>query len=107
MIECELHSQAAVVSLDSQAIGKLCELARLAIGEAELPDVSSKLTRIVALVDELQAVATTNVSPLAHPLDRPQRLRSDRVTEHNDRDRLQANAARIGHGLYLVPKVIE
>ena len=95
------------MSLDSHAINKLCELARLAIEEAELPDVSSKLTRIVALVDELQAVDTSGVIPLAHPLDRPQRLRVDHVTEQDDRDRFQANAARVARGLYLVPRVIE
>lgn len=93
--------------MDSEAINKLCDLARLAIDPAELPDVSDKLTRIIALVDQLQAVDTAGVDPLAHPLDQPQRLRTDRVTEHNERDRLQANAERVERGLYLVPKVIE
>ena len=94
-------------SLDSETINKLCDLARLAVDPAELPDVASKLSRIVALVDELQAVDTAGVNPLAHPLDQPQRLRADRVTERNERDRFQANAERVERGLYLVPKVIE
>jgi aspartyl-tRNA(Asn)/glutamyl-tRNA(Gln) amidotransferase subunit C len=93
--------------LDSAAINKLCDLARLAVGREELPDVSDKLTRIVAFVDQLQAVDTADVSPMAHPLDQPQRFRADCVTESNERDRFQANAGSVERGLYLVPKVIE
>ena len=93
--------------MDSEAINKLCDLARLAVDTAELRDVSDKLTRIVAFVDQLQAVETSDVIPLAHPLDQPQRLRADRVTEHDGRERFQANAQRVEQGLYLVPKVIE
>ncbi|HEY7753608.1 MAG TPA: Asp-tRNA(Asn)/Glu-tRNA(Gln) amidotransferase subunit GatC, partial [Steroidobacteraceae bacterium] len=36
-----------------------------------------------------------------------QRLREDRVTESDHRDRYQANAPAVEAGLYLVPKVIE
>ena len=44
---------------------------------------------------------------MAHPLDAAQRLRPDEVTETNDRDRYQENAAAVTDGLYLVPKVLE
>ena len=95
------------MSLDPASIEKLCELARLEVSPTELADVSSKLSRIVALVDELQAVDTAGIEPLAHPLRQPQRLRADRVTEHDERERYQANATKVARGLYLVPKVIE
>jgi aspartyl-tRNA(Asn)/glutamyl-tRNA(Gln) amidotransferase subunit C len=95
------------VSLDPASIEKLCELARLEVSQNELADVSSKLSRIVALVDELQAIDTSGIEPLAHPLRQPQRLRVDRVTERDERDRYQQNAGRVERGLYLVPKVIE
>ena len=88
-------------------IRKLCDLARLELGEAELADVSAKLTDIVAMVGQLQAVDTGDVSPMAHPLDRPQRLRDDVVTETDQRELYQRNAARVEDGLYLVPKVID
>jgi aspartyl-tRNA(Asn)/glutamyl-tRNA(Gln) amidotransferase subunit C len=44
---------------------------------------------------------------MAHPLDVAQRLRPDVVTEPNNRDHYQENAASVTDGLYLVPKVIE
>jgi aspartyl-tRNA(Asn)/glutamyl-tRNA(Gln) amidotransferase subunit C len=36
-----------------------------------------------------------------------QRLRPDEVTETDERDSYQKNAAAVSDGLYLVPKVIE
>jgi aspartyl-tRNA(Asn)/glutamyl-tRNA(Gln) amidotransferase subunit C len=95
------------VPLQAEAIENLCELARLEVTEAEMADFRNKLTRIVELVDELQAVDTSGAEPLAHPLERPQRLRPDAVTESDERELYQRNAADVAAGLYLVPKVIE
>lgn len=93
--------------LREEDIHRLCRLARLEITPAEVTDVSAKLSSIVALVDQLQAVDTTGVAPMAHPLDRPQRLRADCVTEVDRRELYQRNAPLVERDLYLVPKVIE
>ena len=93
--------------LDPKDIDKLCELARLAIPPAEVADVSAKLSDIVALVDQLKAADTAAVEPMAHPLDRSQRLRADRVTEEDEHELHQKNAPKVQRGLYLVPKVID
>jgi len=95
------------VSLQPEAIEKLCELARLEITAVEIADFTSKLSRIVDLVDQLQAVDTSATQPLAHPLELPQRLRPDAVTESDQHELLQSNAREVADGLYLVPKVIE
>ena len=96
-----------VVPLQAEAVRKLCELARLEVTETEMADFTGKLSRIVELVDELQAVDTSATEPLAHPLERPQRLRPDEVTETDEHELYQRNAAEVEAGLYLVPKVIE
>jgi aspartyl-tRNA(Asn)/glutamyl-tRNA(Gln) amidotransferase subunit C len=88
-------------------INRLCRLARLEITPAEVADVSAKLSSIVALVDQLQAVDTAGVAPMAHPLDRPQRLRADVVTEVDQHELYQRNAPLVERDLYLVPKVLE
>ena len=61
----------------------------------------------VQVVDQLAQADTTDVVPMAHPLDVAQRLRPDAVTEPDDRDHFQENAPYTKDGLYLVPKVIE
>ena len=93
--------------LQPEDIHRLCRLARREITSLEVTDLSAKLSDIVALVDQLQAVPTAGVTPMAHPLDRPQRLRHDEVTETDRRELYQRNATLVERDLYLVPKVIE
>ena len=56
---------------------------------------------------EVSLVDTSDVEPMAHPLQMSQRLREDRVTEENQRELFQSIAPATANGLYLVPKVIE
>jgi aspartyl-tRNA(Asn)/glutamyl-tRNA(Gln) amidotransferase subunit C len=93
--------------LSPQDIQRLCRLARLEIAPADVADVSAKLSSIVAMVDELKAVDATRVTPMAHPLDRPQRLRPDTVSEVDRHELYQQNAPLVERDLYLVPKVLE
>jgi aspartyl-tRNA(Asn)/glutamyl-tRNA(Gln) amidotransferase subunit C len=93
--------------LRPEDIHRLCRLARLEITPAEVPDVSAKLSSIVAMVDQLKACDTAGVAPMAHPLDRAQRLRPDGVTEVDQHELYQRNAPLVERDLYLVPKVIE
>ena len=95
------------MSLNKDQVEHIATLARLTLAADELDDVVDKLSRIVDFVDQLQTVPTDDVVPMAHPLDRSQRLRADRVTEANEREHVQANAPAVADGLYLVPKVIE
>jgi len=95
------------VSLDKDQVQHIAMLARLKLADNEFAETVQKLSRIVDFVDQLTQANTDNVVPMAHPLNAIQRLRADVVTEADDRDHLQANAAAVQDGLYLVPKVIE
>ena len=67
----------------------------------------NSITSILQLIDQMQAVDTTGVAPLAHASEASQRLRADVVTEADQRDMLLQLAPSADRGLYLVPKVIE
>lgn len=95
------------MSLDRSDVEKIAHLARLQIAEQDIPQYTENLTNILQLVDQLQAVNTTGVEPMAHPLDAVQRLRADDVTEPDQRAQLQAHAPAVEDGLFLVPRVIE
>jgi aspartyl-tRNA(Asn)/glutamyl-tRNA(Gln) amidotransferase subunit C len=95
------------MALQRSDVEKIAHLARLGLNEGELPRTTDALNSILGLVDQMQAVDTTGVEPLAHPLETTQRLRPDQVTESNQRDRYQAVAPSTENGLYLVPKVID
>ncbi|MEM5536504.1 Asp-tRNA(Asn)/Glu-tRNA(Gln) amidotransferase subunit GatC [Neptuniibacter pectenicola] len=95
------------MSLDRTDVDKIAHLARLQIEEQDAPEYAQNLSNILDLVDQMQAIDTTDVLPMAHPLDAVQRLRSDLVTEENQRELLQSVAPAVENGLFLVPKVIE
>ena len=95
------------MSLDAAEIKKIAHLARLGINAEDIPEYSRNLSDILAFVEQLNAVDTTGVEPLAHPLEATQRLRADEVTETDTRDSFQQVAPETEAGLYLVPQVIE
>ena len=95
------------MSLQKEDVEKIAHLARLAIDEADIPDYARNLSNILELVEHMDAVDTEAVTPMAHPLDMPQRLRDDVVSEENQRERFQKIAPQVENGLYLVPQVIE
>ncbi len=95
------------MSLSPEEVRAVAHLARLAVDEQRIPDYSRDLSRILELVEQMQAVDTASVEPMAHPLDMAQRLRPDEVTEPNQRERFQAIAPAVEDGVYLVPRVIE
>lgn len=88
-------------------IEKIAHLARIRIAPGQIDAVADRISDILAMVDQMQAVDTDDVRPMANPHDAVQRLRKDEVSETNRRDRFQALAPRAEDGLYLVPKVIE
>lgn len=95
------------MSLSPAEVEKIAHLARLAISEADISIYARNLSSILELVEQMNAVDTSGVAPLAHPLEMAQRLRADEVSEENQRELFQAIAPCTEAGLYLVPKVIE
>ena len=95
------------MSLDAEAVSRIAHLARLGIEESEYQTYARNLSDILSFVEQLNAIDTAGVEPMAHPLDASQRLRADEVTESDQREIFQAIAPKVEAGLYLVPKVIE
>lgn len=95
------------MALDAADIEKIAHLARLGINPEDVPEYSRNLSDILAFVEQLSAVDTTGVEPLAHPLEAIQRLRADVVSESDERENFQSVAPETEAGLFLVPQVIE
>ena len=95
------------MSLTPDDVRRVARLARLEISAEETDRTREQLNGILAFIEQLQAVDTAGVAPMAHAIDVAQRLREDRVTEPDRRDAFQAIAPETEAGLYLVPKVVE
>lgn len=99
------------MALDLSDVKRIAHLARIETSDEEASQTLAQLNNFFSLVEQMQAVDTTGIEPLAHPLsairEMSQRLREDAVTETDRRGDYQRPAPATEDGLYLVPKVIE
>lgn len=100
------------MSLTLSDVKRIANLSRLELTDDQATPTLEKLNGILALAEQMQAVDTSGITPLSHPLATIEpvlalRLREDAVTEQNHRDAYQQSAPSVQDGLFLVPKVIE
>jgi len=96
------------MSLGPDDVHKIASLARLAVDDKQLGQMTGDLSDILGFVEQLQAIDTDNITPMAHPLgDVAPRLREDVADAQIDRERFQEQAPDTADGFYRVPKVIE
>ncbi|MEN9374035.1 MAG: hypothetical protein RIR79_1587 [Pseudomonadota bacterium] len=99
------------MSLTSNDIVRIAHLARLELKPDESIRMLAQLNDFFDVVEQMRAVDTTGIEPLAHPVvvlsDMALRLREDAVREPDQRELNQQSAPAVENGLFLVPKVIE
>jgi len=93
--------------LTPEDVRAIAELARIGISDAEARTIQGELNNIFELIGRMQKVDTEGITPMTHAQGLALRLREDKVTEGDQRDRFQSVAPQVEAGLYLVPKVIE
>ena len=99
------------MALTSSDIARMANLARLHLEPAESERMLTQINGFFDIVEQMRAVDTTGIEPLAHPVaaigEIALRLRDDVVLEANQREANQRSAPAVERGLFLVPKVIE
>jgi len=95
------------MSFSAADVKRIAHLARIEITDVEIGPVLTQLSNILKLVEQMQAVNTEGIKPMAHAQDIPLRMREDEVTETDQHELFQSIAPQVEAGLYLVPKVIE
>lgn len=99
------------MSLTALDIERIANLSRLELKPEEGARLLAQLNGFFDIVEQMRAVDTSGVEPLAHPVDmhasQSLRLREDKASEPNLREANQRSAPAVERGLFLVPKVIE
>jgi aspartyl-tRNA(Asn)/glutamyl-tRNA(Gln) amidotransferase subunit C len=102
------------MAITEQDVARIARLARIELSPDESTRAQKELNGILGLIEQLQAVDTTGIQPMAHPLSAHQdiklRLREDGAAPTHtleERQALMANSPAEGDGLFLVPTVIE
>ena len=99
------------MALTKDDIARIANLARLELSDFESERMLSQMNSFFGIVEKMQAVDTSGVMPLSHPVAAIQeitlRLRDDVISEPDNREANQRSAPAVEKGYFLVPKVIE
>lgn len=95
------------MSIGKSEVEYISRLAMIEVAEDEVGQVSAKLNNVLELFEQMQAVDTEGLEPMAHPHEVSQRLRKDEITETDQHESLQSVAPATAKAMYLVPQVIE
>jgi aspartyl-tRNA(Asn)/glutamyl-tRNA(Gln) amidotransferase subunit C len=99
------------MALKPEDITRIERLARIELTPQEGERMLTQINSFFELVEQINAVDTNDVEPLAHPVELlthiQLRLRQDVVSEIDARTANQQSAPAVEKGLFLVPRVVE
>ena len=95
------------MSLDTATVRRIASLARIRLEEDEIERARAELNGILGWIEQLQAVPTEGVEPMAGGGAVPMRMREDAVTDGGMPEKILANAPDRQADYFTVPKVVE
>jgi aspartyl-tRNA(Asn)/glutamyl-tRNA(Gln) amidotransferase subunit C len=95
------------MSVDADTVRRIAHLARIAVGEAEVPNLQGELNAILAFVEQLSEVNVDGIEPMTSVTPMEMKKRPDVVNDGGIADQVVANAPAREDHFFLVPKVVE
>jgi aspartyl-tRNA(Asn)/glutamyl-tRNA(Gln) amidotransferase subunit C len=95
------------MSIDIQTARRVAKLARIAVPEADLPELAKEFSAMLGFIEQLNEVDVEGIEPMTSVT--PQRLkrRTDVVTDGGQPIEILANSPDAREGFFAVPKVVE
>jgi aspartyl-tRNA(Asn)/glutamyl-tRNA(Gln) amidotransferase subunit C len=95
------------MKLTRDEVQRVAVLARLRLTPKEETQLTEQLDHILAYMEKLAELDTSNIEPFSHTVDTVNVLREDQVTNRPNADALLANAPDRDNSFFKVPKIIE
>jgi len=95
------------MKITAEEVRRVALLARLKLTAEEEAELTRQLDSILAYMDKLAELDTTEVEPFSPTVDGVHALREDKVTQHPNAEALLANAPDRDDTFFKVPKIIE
>jgi aspartyl-tRNA(Asn)/glutamyl-tRNA(Gln) amidotransferase subunit C len=95
------------MSLDPATVRRIAHLARIHIGEDEIPRLQTELNGILGWVEQLAEIDVTDIPPLTGAVQMALRTREDVVSDGGIVEKILANAPERAGDYFVVPKVVE
>jgi len=78
--------------MDKETVETISYLARLRFDEDNKEKITKDLENIIEFVDQLESADTSDIEPLANPLEKTAKTRSDEITAENRKETFLKNA---------------
>jgi aspartyl-tRNA(Asn)/glutamyl-tRNA(Gln) amidotransferase subunit C len=95
------------MSVDAVTVRRIAQLARIAVGESEVPHLQNELNAMLAFVEQLAEVDVDGVEPMTSVIPMAMKKRADVVNDGEIADDIVRNAPETQDHFFLVPKVVE
>ena len=95
------------MAVSKEEVGKIADLARLYLDEAETERMTRDMNDILDYVEKLNRVDTENVSPLSWLEGKQTPMQSDEIKKFDNTESVLKNSPRSEGRFFIVPKVIE
>ncbi len=95
------------MSIDNATVTKIASLARIRVEEDEKAKYAAQIGGIMQWIEQLNAVNTDGVEPLASVMDIALVTRPDVINDGGKQADILANAPEATSGFFAVPKIVE
>ena len=93
--------------LSAEEVRGVAHLARLQLSDEEVDRLTQQLGDILSYVEQLNAVDTQDVDPMAHAIELSNVLRADEPRDSIPREAALGNAPQTDGKYFLVPQILE
>lgn len=94
-------------SFDEEQVKKIAKLARIKFTDEDLQKLTKDLGKIWDIIEDLQSVDTSQVTPVSNVSVHPLPQREDEITDGNFPEKILSNTKHQNLNCFIVPKVIE
>ncbi len=95
------------MTIDNATVTKIASLARIRVSDDEKAKYAAQINGIMQWIEQLNAVQTDGIEPLANVSEIALTLRPDVITDGNKQADILANAPEATSGFFAVPKIVE
>lgn len=93
--------------MDKKTVSTIAYLSRLSLNEKNEDKITEDLKNIIKFVNQLDGADTNNIEPLANPLEKTAKTRTDNVTAKNRKEVFLDRSPKSNEDYFLVPRVVE
>ncbi|MDA8195128.1 MAG: Asp-tRNA(Asn)/Glu-tRNA(Gln) amidotransferase subunit GatC [Thermaerobacter sp.] len=95
------------MSLSDDDVRYVARLARLKMGNDELPTICQTLNRVLEYVSQLEALDTAAIKPTMHVIPVSAPMRDDRVRASLPPQEALRNGPRVAAQMFFVPQIMD